>query len=355
MSPTVSHARFGELADGRQVTEYTLENGAGMQLKVLDYGCIIRRWLMESAKDEKVDLVLGFDTLSEYERDRSYVGALVGRFANRIAGGSFALDGKTWQLDRNEGRNHLHGGSAGFHKQLWQANTGVDEDRARINLYRLSPAGEQGYPGSLLVMVTYELLASGALRCMYQAVSDEPTFVSISQHSYFNLAGKGDVLAHELCLDAEYFLPVREDLIPTGDVAPVAGGPFDFRQPRRIGSGLHAEHPQLAVAGGYDHNFVLAGIPGPHASLADPVSGRRLEIFTDSPGMQFYSGNYLDGSLSGQGRVFGKYAGLCLEPQQFPDAPNHAAFPKMICRPGEPCCMSTVYVVHTGGGRGPDR
>lgn len=355
MSPSISQALFGELADGRPVREYTLENGGGMQLKVLDFGCIIRRWLLDTPSDEKVDLVLGFDTLREYEQDSSYMGALVGRFANRIDGGSFKLDGKSWQLDRNEGRNHLHGGRNGFHKQMWHASAGVEEDRARINLYRLSPAGEEGYPGSLLVMVTYELHTSGALRCMYQAVSDQATPVSISQHSYFNLAGKGDVLSHELCLDAEYYLPVREDLVPTGEAAPVDGSPFDFRLARRIGSGLCADHPQLAVARGYDHNFVLAGIPGPHASLADQESGRRLEIYTDSPGMQFYSGNYLDGSLSGQGRVFGAHAGLCLEPQQFPDAPNHAFFPKQICRPGEPCCMSTVYVLDTGGGHGPDR
>jgi len=343
MSPAVSAMPFGELSGGRQVNEYTLDNGAGMQLKVLEYGCIIRRWTLDS-----VDLVLGFDTLQHYERDRSYMGALVGRFANRVDGGRLALDGATWQLDRNEGPNHLHGGSAGFHKQMWQAAASAEQDRARISLYRLSPAGEQGYPGNLLVMVTYELLASGALSCFYQAVSDQATVVSISQHSYFNLAGKGDILGHELSIDSDFYLPVREDLIPTGEVAPVAGSPFDFRHPRRIGN-------SLADAGGYDHNFVLAGIPGPHASLCDPQSGLRLELYTDCPGLQFYSGDYLDGSLSGQGRSFGAHAGLCLEPQQFPDAPNHASFPKLICRPGEPCSMSTVYALDTGDCRGPDR
>ncbi|XLZ71602.1 aldose epimerase family protein [Massilia sp. SR12] len=342
MKPSVAALPFGALADGTPVTEYTLDNGAGMQLKVLNYGCIIRRW---SLGERGVDIVLGYDTLQDYERDQAYMGALVGRFANRIAGGRFWMDGKSYQLEQNEGEHHLHGGSAGFHKQSWHACASADQRMARVSLYRLSPAGEAGYPGNMLVMVTYELLPAGALRCMYQTVADQTTVVSISQHSYFNLAGTGDVLAHLLCLDAECYLPVRPDLIPTGEVAPVADGPFDFRLQRRISEGLCADHPQLALAGGYDHNFVLAGISGPHASLVDPVSGRRMEIYTDSPGMQFYSGNYLNGSLSGQGRVFGRHAGLCLEPQQFPDAPNHTTFPRLICRPGVPCCMSALYAL----------
>lgn len=355
MKPSVREQLMGELADGRPVTEFTLESGTGMQLKVLDYGCIIRRWTLHADTAHAAEIVLGFDTLQEYERDQAYMGALVGRFANRIADGRFELDGRAYQLEQNEGVNHLHGGHAGFHKQLWQARASADNKAARVNLYRLSPAGEAGYPGNLVVMVTYELLASGALRCLYQAVSDRATPVSISQHSYFNLAGHGDVLGHQLCIDAEHYLPVRDDLIPTGELAAVAGGPFDFRLAQRIGSGLCLDDPQLRLAGGYDHNFVLAGIPGPHASLADPVSGRRLEIYTDSPGLQFYSGNYLDGSLAGQGRVFGPHAGLCLEPQQFPDAPNHAAFPRQVCRPGQPCCMSTLYALDNWRLRGTDR
>lgn len=344
MKPSVSQSPFGVLADGRPISAFVLDNGAGMALEVLDYGCIIRRWTLAGADGNAVDLVLGFDTLEEYERDKSYMGALVGRFANRIAGGRFELDGKTFQLGQNEGPHHLHGGAAGFHKQVWQAHASVQDDCARINLYRLSPAGEEGYPGDLLVMVTYELLASGALRCLYQAVSDRATPFSISQHGYFNLAGKGDVLDHELNVDAEYYLPVRDDLIPAGAAAPVAGGPFDFRRPRRIGDGLLADDAELRLAGGYDHNFVLAGIPGPQAVLADPESGRRLEIYTDCPGLQFYSGQYMDRP----------HTGLCLEPQQFPDAPNHASFPMLVCRPGEPCTMSALYVVSQGGRRGTD-
>lgn len=345
MKPSVTEAVFGELADGRPVSEFTLDNGAGMQLKVLNYGCIIRSWRLSGGSGERVDIVLGFDTLRDYEHDSAYMGALVGRFANRIAHGRFELDGKACQLDQNEGEHHLHGGRGGFHKQVWHACPSVEDDIARVNLYRLSPAGESGYPGSLLVLVTYELLAWGALRCLYQAAADRATPVSISQHSYFNLAGTGNVLGHQLSIDAEYYLPVRKDLIPTGQVETVNDGPFDFRTPRAIGSGLGCDDPQLRLAGGYDHNFVLGGISGPQASLADPESGRRMEIYTDSPGMQFYSGNYLDGSLSGRGRAFGRHAGLCLEPQQFPDALNHAAFPKLICRPGEPCSMATLYAL----------
>jgi aldose 1-epimerase len=344
MKPSVSETPFGKLADGSPITEFSLDNGAGMVLRVLNYGCIIRRWTVTPADGRAVDLVLGFDTAGEYERDRTFRGALVGRFANRIAGGRFELDGAVFQLSQNEGPHHLHGGRCGFHKRLWQASPSVEEDRARVNLYRLSLAGEEGYPGNLLVMVTYELLASGALRCFYQAVSDGATPVSISQHSYFNLAGKGDVLAHELYIDAEYYLPVRDDLIPVGSAAAVAGGPFDFHRPRKIGDALLADDSQLKLAGGYDHNFVLTGIPGPQAILADPGSGRKLDIYTDCPGLQFYSGQYMDVP----------HAGLCLEPQQFPDAPNHASFPSLICRPGEPCSMSTLYVVHQGGASGPD-
>lgn len=345
VKPSISACRFGELGDGTPVHEYTLDNGAGMQLKALDYGCIIRRWTAQAGSGPGVDLVLGYDTLQEYERDSAYMGALVGRFANRIAGGRFTLDGKPCQLDQNEGEHHLHGGRAGFGKQMWQARGCADGSSPRLNLYRLSPAGEGGYPGNLLVLVTYELLVSGALRCIYQAMADQATLVSISQHSYFNLAGAGDVLGHELCIDAEQYLPVRADLIPTGEKALVADGAFDFRLPQRISSGLCRDDPQLKLAGGYDHNFVLVGVPGPHASLTDPASGRRLEIYTDSPGMQFYSGNYLDGTLSGQGRSFGRHAGLCLEPQQFPDAPNHASFPRLVCRPGSPCSMSALYAL----------
>ncbi|WP_082591403.1 aldose epimerase family protein [Duganella sp. Root198D2] len=352
MKPSVSQSRFGELADGRPVTEFTLDNGTGMLLRVLDYGCIIRRWTLAVSSEEPVDLVLGFDTVREYETDASYMGALVGRFANRIAGGRFALDGKVHQLGRNEGMHHLHGGAAGFHKQMWQTGFHVENELARLIMYRLSPAGEEGYPGNLLVMVTYELLASGALRCTYQAASDQATPVSISQHSYFNVAGRGDVLSHLLWIDADLYLPVRDDLIPVGRAEPVTGGPFDFRLARCIGSSLGTDDRQLMLARGYDHNFVLGAIPGPQAWLRDPASGRRLRIYTDCPGLQFYSGQYLDASAGGQGRRFGPHAGLCLEPQQFPDAPNQPSFPGMVCRPGEPCAMSTLYVVDAGGNHG---
>lgn len=325
--------------------EFTLDNGRGMLLSVLDYGCIIRSWRVLAPDRPPLDFVLGYDTVPDYERDQAYVGALVGRFANRIAGGSFDLDGRTYRLTRNEGRHHLHGGRRGFHKHAWQAHGSSDDEVARVSLCRLSRHGEEGYPGNLLVMVTYELTVAGELRCRYQAAADQPTPVSISQHSYFNLAGQGDILGHELTIDAAHYLPVGPGLLPTGERQAVADGPFDFRRQRRIGSGLAERDPQLALARGYDHNFVLSRGPGPQACLRDPLSGRRMEIYTDCPGLQFYSGNYLDGSLGGKGRDFTPYAGLCLEPQHFPDAPNQPQFPTAICRPGAPYSAVTRYVI----------
>lgn len=345
MKPCVDSRLFGELANGEPVMEFTLDNGQGMLLSALDYGCIIRSWRVLAPQAAPVDFVLGFDTLLDYERDTAYFGAVVGRFANRIAGGRYERNGRMVQLTQNEGENHLHGGRRGFHKQCWQAHASSDNEAARVSLCRLSRDGEEGYPGNLLVMVTYELTAGGELRCCYQAVSDQPTPVSISQHSYFNLAGSGDILGHELQVDAAHFLPVREDLLPTGQVQEVAAGPFDFRLRQRIGSALAEANPQLVLARGYDHNFVLARGPGPQACLADPASGRQMEIYTDCPGLQFYSGNYLDGTLGGKDRQFVRHAGLCLEPQHFPDAPNHPGFPDAICRPGAPYSASTRYVI----------
>jgi aldose 1-epimerase len=345
MKPQVDSKLFGELANGEPVMEFTLDNGRGMLLSVLDYGCIIRSWRTLRRDGAPVDFVLGFDSLHEYERDTAYFGALVGRFANRIAGAQLELGGRRYQLTRNEGGNHLHGGRRGFHKHCWQAHASADDEAARVTLCRLSRDMEEGYPGNLLVMVTYALTVTGELQCRYQACTDQPTPVSISQHSYFNLAGEGDILGHELTIGAGYYLPIGPGLLPNGERVAVAGGPFDFRRARRIGDGLALPDPQLALARGYDHNFVLEPGPGPQASLADPVSGRRMEIFTDAPGLQFYSGNYLDGSLGGKGRDFTRYAGLCLEPQHFPDAPNQPHFPDAICRPGTPYSATTRYVI----------
>jgi aldose 1-epimerase len=345
MKPAVDSRLFGELANGEPVMEFTLDNGQGMLLSVLDYGCIIRSWRVLPQRGRPVDFVLGFDTLREYERDTAYVGALVGRYANRIGGGRFELGGRRYQLARNEGDNHLHGGQRGLHKHCWQAHAGGDQHTARLSLCRFSKDGEEGYPGNLLLMVTYELTASGELRCCYQAVADQPTPVSLSQHSYFNLAGEGDILGHELAIDATHFLPVGPGLLPTGELQEVAGSAFDFRQGRRIGSAMAEGGPQLALGHGYDHNFALDPGPGPQARLTDPLSGRRMELYTDCPGLQFYSGNYLDGTLGGKGRDFVRHAGLCLEPQHFPDAPNRPQFPDAICRPGAPYSATTRYVM----------
>lgn len=345
MKPHVDSRLFGELANGEPVMEFTLDNGQGMLLSVLDYGCIIRSWRVLARHGAPVDFVLGFDTLPEYERDTAFFGAVLGRYANRIADGRFEYDGRGYELSRNEGKNHLHGGAGGFHKHSWQGHASSDNEVARLSLCRLSRDGEEGYPGNLLVMVTYELTVGGELRCGYQAMSDQPTPVSISQHSYFNLAGEGDILGHELCIDAAYYLPVQADMLPYGVLNDVTGSPFDFRLERRVGSMLAQADPQLMLAGGYDHNYILAGGKGPQARLSDPASGRCMDIYTDCPGLQFYSGNYLDGSQGGKGREFTRYAGLCLEPQHYPDAPNQPSFPDPFCRPGAPYSANTRYVI----------
>jgi aldose 1-epimerase len=345
MKPHVDSRLFGELANGEPVMEFTLDNGQGMLLSVLDYGCIIRSWRVLGRHGAPLDFVLGFDTLLDYERDAAYFGAAVGRFANRIGGGRYQCDGRSHQLTQNEGENHLHGGARGFHKFCWQAHTGSDNDSVRISLCRLSRDGEEGYPGNLLAMISYTLMACGELRCCYQAVTDQATPVSISQHSYFNLAGEGDILGHELYINAGHYLPVGPGLLPTGALQHVAGTPFDLRSRRRIGSALAEPDGQLALAHGFDHNFVLEKGAGPQACLYDPASGRQMSIYTDCPGLQFYSGNYLDGTKGGKGRDHTRYAGLCLEPQHFPDAPNRPQFPNAICRPGAPYSATTRYVI----------
>lgn len=314
MKPHVDSRLFGELANGEPVMEFTLDNGQGMLLSVLDYGCIIRSWRILARYGAPVDFVLGFDTLLEYERDTALFGALRGRFAGRIAGGR-----------------------RGFHKRSWQGHASSDNETARLSLCRLSRDGEEGYPGNLLVMVTYELSVGGELRCCYQAMSDQATPVSISQHIYFNLAGEGDVLRHELCIDAAHYLAVGADMLPNGELQEVAGSPFDFRLENPIGRRLAEPAPQLMLAGGFDHTFILAGGSGPQARLSDPASGRCMDIYTDCPGLQFYSGNQLNGSMGGKGREFTRHAGLCLEPQH--------VLPDARCRPGVPYSAGSRYVI----------
>lgn len=347
--PTVDINRFGRLPDGGVVREYTLKNDTGIIVKVIDYGAIVTGLWLPDREGEFADVVLGYDNLDDYLAETPYFGAIVGRYGNRIDKGTFSLDGKEYQLTVNDGENHLHGGRKGFDKVLWQADAFYEKDSARVVLTYASSDGEEGYPGNLNAAVTYELNNQNELIIRYSATSDAPTVVNLTHHSYFNLRGQGmgSILGHELTLNAEYFTPVDSGLIPTGEILSVSGTPMDFTRPKRIGSRIDADFQQLAYGGGYDHNWVLdksdSGMTFA-ARLYDPDSGRQMEIHTEEPGIQFYSGNFLDGSLTGKdGRVYHYRYGLCLETQHFPDSPNKGHFPGTRLDPGEVYRTETVH------------
>jgi len=315
---------------------YTLRNKSGFEVSITNYGGAITSLKTPDRHGRFGDVVLGFETIDEYVHNPRYFGALIGRHANRIAGGKFSLDGVDYQLPQNNGANHLHGGFRGFDKRDWT----ISEDGNTLHLTYFSKDGEEGYPGNVNAFVDYVLL-DNELRIDYRATTDRDTIVNLTNHSYFNLRGEGTILDHELTLNADHFTPVSEDLIPTGEIKAVEGTSMDFRNGKAVGSDL------VGVAGGYDHNFVLNDWDSTlrlTARLYEPVSGRVLEILTTEPGMQFYSGNFLDGSFTGKyGFVYEKYTGLCLEPQHFPDAPNHVNFPSTVLRPGEEYKHTSIY------------
>jgi aldose 1-epimerase len=315
---------------------YTLSNRDGCEVSITNYGGAVTSLKTPDRDGNFGEIVLGFETLDEYVRNPRYFGALIGRHANRIARGRFSLDGIEYQLPCNNGANHLHGGFKGFDKCVWD----VREGERALHLTYFSKDGEEGYPGNLTAFVDYTLL-DNELRIDYRATTDRATLVNLTNHSYFNLRGPGTILDHELTLNADHYTPISEDLIPTGELKAVAGTPMDFRKGKAIGSELDK------VAGGYDHNFVLNNSDGSlrlGARLYEPVTGRVLEIFTTEPGMQFYSGNFLDGSLIGRnGVAYELYTGLCLEPQHFPDAPNHPNFPSTVLRPGAEYKQTSLY------------
>ena len=328
------------------IERFTLKNGRGLQVDLLDYGATIMSVRAPDRFGRFEDVVLGFDRADEYRGEHPYLGAVVGRYANRIARGRFELDSRRYELATNDGPNHMHGGERGFDAYVW--NAAVEQANA-VTFSRTSPDGEEGYPGQLDVAVTYVLTDDNDLVVRYTATTDRTTVINLTQHTYFNLAGhgEGDILGHELTLDADRFTPVDDTQIPTGEILPVEGTPFDFRAPVTIGARIGEPHPQLERGQGYDHNWVLNAPGDPSvvaARVLHPSSGRTLEVRTTEPGLQFYSGNLLDGSLTGKGGVrYTKHAGLCLETQHFPDSPNHPSFPSTVLRPGEAFRSMTVF------------
>jgi aldose 1-epimerase len=347
--PTVRIAPFGKMPQGETVEVYTLTNAGGMEVRAITYGAIIQAIRVPDGSGRLADVTLGFDSLAGYLGDSPYFGAVVGRYANRIARGRFTLDGRTYRLATNNGPNSLHGGVKGFDKVVWRARSFQRGDSVGVTFEHTSADGDEGYPGTLRVTVTYTLTPANELVVEYRATTDKPTPVNLSQHSYFNLAGEGsgDILKHLLTIEADRYTPVDSTLIPTGELASVAGTPFDFRQPTAVGARIEEPDPQLRYGKGYDHNFVL-NRSGPglvHAAhVEDPGTGRTLDISTTEPGIQFYSGNFLDGTLKGKsGHVYGHRSAIVLETQHFPDSPNHPNFPSTILRPGRELRSRTVF------------
>jgi len=351
--PKVTNQPFGKMPDGTSVEVYTLEDGP-YQVRITNYGGIVVSLRTPDRNGKPADVVLGFDDLNGYVANNNdpkggaFFGAIIGRYGNRIAHGTFTLDGHKYSLPLNNGENSLHGGPHGFNNVVWRAKPIANG----VELTYVSKDGEAGYPGNLTVTVRYTL-AKGDLRIEYLATTDKDTVLNLTNHSYFNLAGQGDgnVLNHILTLNASRFTPVDAGLIPTGELKPVDGTPFDFRKPTAVGARIDADNEQLRLAHGYDHNFVLdsgGGKLSQAAEVYESDSGRVMKVFTDQPGIQFYSGNFLDGSIKGKGgKPYEKHAALCLETQHFPDSPNHPDFPTTELKPGQHYHTVTIYSFST--------
>jgi aldose 1-epimerase len=346
---TVNKAEFGTTPDGQTVEVYTLTNSQGMEVRAITLGGIITALRVPDREGKLDDVVLGFDSLEGYIKNPPFLGAIIGRYANRIARGQFTLEGKTHTLAINNRPNHLHGGNKGFDKAVWNAESFKKDDTVGVVFTHRSPDGDEGYPGTLLLRVTYTLTPNNALEVDFEATTDKTTPVNLTQHTYFNLAGDGsrDVLDHVLTIHAGRYTPVDATLTPTGELASVEGTPFDFRMPKTIGERIGANDPQIRYGNGYDHNYVLDRTGDglvPAARVEEPMTGRVLEVSTTEPGMQFYTGNFLDGSLTGKsGHVYRQRMGFCLETQHFPDSPNKPAFPSTILKPGETYRSKTVF------------
>jgi aldose 1-epimerase len=344
---------FGRLPDGREVHQYTLMNRAGVKAQIIDYGATVQSLLVADRSGMMDDVVLGYDSVQGYINGTAYFGAIVGRYGNRIGKGRFQLDGKQYQLATNDGENHLHGGKLGFNKVLWEARVLSDSVEPSLQLRYVSPDGEEGYPGTVTLKVVYTLTDKNGLRIDYEGTTDRPTILNPTHHSYFNLSGSfaNTILGHVLTIEADSITPVDPGLIPTGQIVSVANTPMDFRTPVAIGAHINDRSEQLTFGKGYDHNWVLrggAGLVRKAAELYEPKSGRLMTVFTDQPGLQFYSGNSLDGSAKGKnGMAYQPRTGLCLEAQAFPDTPNKPQFPPATLRPGQVYRQTTIYQFST--------
>jgi aldose 1-epimerase len=353
-SGSIESSPFGTTAQGAPVERWRLDNGAGLSVAILTYGGIVQSIEIPDRDGKRANVALGFATLAPYLERHPHFGTITGRYANRIAGAGFSLDGKRHGLAANDGPNSLHGGPEGFGRRVWTARAAAGGD-AGVTLSYDSADGEEGFPGRLMTEVTYRVTAANELSIDYRATTDRLTVVNLTNHTYFNLAGEGtgSILGHELQLAAKHFTPVNATLIPTGELRPVAGGPFDYVRPTAIGARIRDNDEQLRFGHGYDHNWVLdkpePGALTLAARVHDPESGRIMEVHTTEPGLQFYAGNFLDGTLVGtSSRSYRQSDGFCLETQHFPDSPNQPAFPSTALRPGEVYRTTTIYRFTTG-------
>lgn len=340
---------FGKLLNGADIFQFKLENNSGTSVCIINYGAIVTNIFFRDKNGKLSDLVLGYDSLENYINDNFYLGIIAGRYANRVAGARFTLNDKEFQLSKNDGVNHLHGGFLGLHKRFWRAVPFESDSASSLKLIYDSPDGEEGYPGNVKISVVYSLSSDNEIEIKYSAATDKPTIINLTHHSYFNLSGNhnNSVLDHELTLYADYFTPINRDLITTGKISPVNNTPMDFRSPSPIGLHINDDYDQLKPAMGYDHNWVLNDYNGKVRKAAvvyNPVSGIKLEMSTDQTGLQFYSGNSLDGSVKGKNNIPLNYrTGLCLEAQFFPDSPNKPHFSSPVLNPGEEYNQTTIY------------
>lgn len=356
MAAEATREQAGRLADGEVVEAVTLRNARGIAARVITFGATLQSLVAPDRKGKRAEITLGYDNAADYEAKPNYFGVTVGRYANRIAGGRFTLDGRSYQLPLNNGSNSLHGGTRGFDKRNWKILSVSSGPTAKVVLGLISPDGDQGYPGQLDVTVSYSLDDRGGLTIAFDARTDKPTIVNMTNHALFNLAGDGapeGTSRHMLTIPARAYTPVDDNLIPTGELKPVDGGVFDFRKPRLIAAGLRdGRDPQIVAGRGYDHNFALdkghTAAPELAARLEDPASGRVLDVLSTEPGIQFYSGNFLDGTLTGRsGRVYRMGDGIALEPQKFPDSPNRPSFVSARVDPGKPYRHVMIYRLST--------